>query len=79
MTGIWQTVRRQIVVYFPRVLKLIWDASPRYASLTLFLMIVSAAALPAQIWISKVIIDRITEAIQASQINLSTRGKYTTT
>ena len=66
MTGIWQTVRRQVVVYFPRVLKLIWDASPRYASLALFLMIVSAAALPAQIWISKVIIDRIIEAIQAS-------------
>ncbi len=61
----WKTVR-QVVGYFPRVLKLIWDASPRYASLTLFLMIVSAAALPAQIWISKVIIDRITEAIQAS-------------
>jgi ATP-binding cassette subfamily B protein len=61
----WKTVRR-VAGYFPRVLKLIWDSSPRYASLTIFLTIVSAAALPAQIWISKVIIDRITEAIQAS-------------
>lgn len=49
---------------YRRVLQLVWGASPRYAFLATFFATLSALATPAQIWLSKVIIDRIISAIQ---------------
>ena len=49
---------------YRRVLQLVWGASPRYAFLATFFATLSALAAPAQIWLSKVIIDRIISAIQ---------------
>ena len=49
---------------FPRVLKLVWKASPSYTLLTILLTVISSAVAPAQIWISKVTIDRVTESVR---------------
>ena len=49
---------------YRQVLQLVWGASPRYAFLATFFATISALAAPAQIWLSKVIIDRIISAIQ---------------
>lgn len=64
MTRDWQTARR-LLGYYPRVLKLVWDASPRYAFLAMLFASVAALASPAQIWLSKIIIDTIIATIQA--------------
>ena len=64
MKRIWQSVR-QVREYYPRVLKLVWHASPRYAFLTLMLSMVSSVVPAAQVWMSKVIIDRVAESFQA--------------
>src|SRR5438552_2697572 len=49
---------------YPRVLRLVWGASPRYAFFATFFSMLSAVAAPAQIWLSKVIIDSIVSTIQ---------------
>ncbi len=46
-----------------RLACLMWEASPHYALLALLVVVLSAAVLPAQIWISKIIIDRIMEEV----------------
>ena len=51
--------------YF-RVLKLVWEAKPSYMALAILLTVISAAVLPTQIWLSKVILDRISEILQVS-------------
>lgn len=61
----WQSFLKMIR-YYPRVLRLVWEASPRYTVLAFMLAITSAAVLPVQIWISKVLIDRVADALQAS-------------
>ena len=65
MREIWQTFCR-VAGYYPRVLSLVWRATPRYTLLNIVLTIVSSAVPPAHVWITKVIIDRITEAFRAS-------------
>ncbi|MEZ4861080.1 MAG: ABC transporter ATP-binding protein [Caldilineaceae bacterium] len=59
----WQTLRR-LVGYYPRVVKLVWTASPRYAFLSTAFAIIAALSAPAQIWLTKVIIDNIIGAVQ---------------
>lgn len=59
MTANWRTFR-EIWANYPRVLRLAWGASPRFA----FFAMLSAAAVPAQIWLSKTIIDSIIGIIQ---------------
>jgi len=44
-------------------LRLVWEASPGYALLTLGLTVITAAVTPAQIWITKLVIDRVVGAI----------------
>ncbi len=51
-------LKAPFVVYI-RALGLVWDANPRYALLSLSTALFTAAAVPAQIWIAKVIIDRV--------------------
>lgn len=58
MTANWRTFR-EIWVNYPRVLRLVWGASPRFAFFATFFAMLSAAAAPAQIWLSKIIIDSI--------------------
>ena len=56
---------RRLAGYFPRVLALIWQASPIYGSAALGLTLLSALAKPAQIWLVKVIIDRVAGLLSA--------------
>ena len=65
MRKIWQTIY-QVIGLYPRVLKLVWKAAPLYTLFTVLLTIISSVVPPVQVWLSKVIIDRITEALQAS-------------
>lgn len=58
----WQTIQR-VLQYYPRVFSLVWRANPRQASMIIGLTIVSALATPAQIWLVKVIIDRVAEVV----------------
>lgn len=60
---LWLRISR-LVGYYPRVLKLIWEASPRYALLAVVFSSAGAAAPVAQIWISKVAVDRIVENVR---------------
>lgn len=52
--------------YYPRVIKLVWEANPRYALLAVIFSIAGAMVPVAQIWMSKVIVDRVVETIGAS-------------
>ena len=49
---------------FGRVFRIVWAASPGYNVLVLFLTLLTAGVLPAQIWMSKLIIDRVINSIQ---------------
>ncbi len=51
-------LKAPFVVYI-RALRLVWSANPRYALLSLSTALFTAAAVPAQIWIAKVIVDRV--------------------
>ncbi len=46
-------------VVYARALGLVWDANPRYAAFSLITALGTAAAVPAQVWIAKIIIDRV--------------------
>jgi len=59
----WRTFR-EIWANYPSVLRLVWGASPRYAFFATFFAMLSAVAAPAQIWLSKIIIDSIIGTIQ---------------
>ena len=49
---------------YPRVFKLIWATSPFDSTVAIGLTLCSAIVLPAQIWISKLIIDRVAAMAQ---------------
>ena len=53
----------KILEYYPRCIKLAWEASPWYASSVLLFSVLASLAPAAQVWISKVIIDRIIKSI----------------
>ena len=48
---------------YTRVLRLIWAASPRTAAIAALLALISAAVLPAQIWVTKLIIDGVADIV----------------
>ncbi len=54
----------RLLRYYPRVLKLVWQANPRQTMWAVLLHISSAVVAPAQIWASKLLIDRITLEVQ---------------
>lgn len=57
----------------PRVLRLVWDTSPRL-SLAMGLLSVGQAAIPAsQVWLSKLIIDAVVAAIKAGGTHADVR------
>ncbi len=65
MDATWHSAFRLIRNY-PRVVKLIWETNPRHSALAVLLTLCSALVLPAQIWVTKLIIDRIAEHVQGS-------------
>ena len=42
----WQTIR-QVLQYYPRVFRLLWESSPRYTLAILSLTVISSLATPA--------------------------------
>ena len=55
---------KTILQYYPRCLRLIWDASRLYALLVFGVSILSAAVPAAQVWISKIVIDTVVDAVR---------------
>ncbi|MEM7131098.1 MAG: ABC transporter ATP-binding protein [Chloroflexota bacterium] len=62
----WQTIQR-VLQYYPRVLSLVWQANQLYASLVIGLTIISALVTPVQIWLVKVVIDRVAEVVSRTE------------
>ena len=56
----------QLLRYYPRVIKLVWDASRRYTLLTLLFTALSSAVPPVELWLTKVAVDRVIAAIGLS-------------
>ena len=56
----------RLLRYYPRVLRMVWDANPKYALLSMLLTIASAAVPPLQVWLSKTIIDQVVDTVQSS-------------
>ncbi|MFN8446885.1 MAG: ABC transporter ATP-binding protein, partial [Caldilineaceae bacterium] len=68
MSKQWRSLRYSFG-YLPRVFGLVWGASPYYAFWAILLTTLSTVAAPAQIWMSKVIIDQIISTIQNHTLN----------
>ena len=62
MSNFWNAIR-QIVKYYPRCLKLVWQASRWYAICAFLLSILNSIVPVAQVWISKVVIDTVVESL----------------
>ena len=60
-----RTIRR-LTGHYLRVLKLVWEANPKYALISLLLTLGSASVAPMQVWLSKTVIDRVVATVQAS-------------
>jgi ABC-type multidrug transport system fused ATPase/permease subunit len=60
-----QVIRRMGKCY-PLALRLVWDASPGYTLLNTALIVANSAMAPAQVWLTKTIIDRIVAAVQVA-------------
>ncbi len=60
-----KTIKRGFVVNF-RALDLVWRASPWLASLSLITTLFTALMIPAQVWISREVIDRVSTSDSAS-------------
>ena len=58
-----QEVTIRLYKTYIRVIKLVWAASPRYFFCAILLTILGSFVPPAQVWISKIIIDRVVMAL----------------
>ena len=56
---------RDLLHLVPRLLALLWRASPALTSAAAALTLVNAAVVPAQIWFTKVAIDRVLASLQS--------------
>lgn len=57
---------RQVISRYPQALKLVWQANPRYTLFIAVLTLVSSVTAPAQIWLTKVLIDRVSMVVQGA-------------
>ena len=55
---------KAVIHYYPRCIRLIWEASRLYAVLAFSMNIVSAAVPAAQIWIAKIVIDSVVTTLR---------------
>ena len=53
----------QIIEYYPRCVRLVWDAAGPHAILALGVSILGAVVPAAQVWITKVVIDNVVSAV----------------
>ncbi|MBX3014300.1 MAG: ABC transporter ATP-binding protein [Caldilineaceae bacterium] len=59
----------RVLSRYPQALHLVWEASPRYTVGITGLTLISALTTPAQIWLTKVLIDRVSGVVAASGSN----------
>lgn len=59
---------RQIISRYPQAFKLVWQANPRYTLFIALLTVIGALMAPAQIWLTKVLLDRISAIVQDASI-----------
>lgn len=57
---------RQVLGRYPQALRLVWQANPRYTLLIAILTVIGALTTPAQIWLTKVLIDRVSLLVQGA-------------
>lgn len=57
---------RQVLSRYPQALQLVWQANSRYTLLITVLTLVSSVIAPAQIWLTKVLIDRVNGVVQGA-------------
>ncbi len=57
---------RQTIHAFVQVMELLWQASPGYTLISVILYVIQGVIPPIQIWLLKVLIDRVTAAVQTS-------------
>ena len=53
----------QIIEYYPRCARLVWDAAGVHASLAIGVSILGAVVPAAQVWITKIVIDNVVSAV----------------
>ena len=70
----WQAIQRVFQQYL-RVFRLVWQASPRYTGMVLGLTVIGSLAAPAQIWLVKVIIDRVGLLLRITSANFPINNK----
>ncbi|MCE7980595.1 MAG: ABC transporter ATP-binding protein [Caldilinea sp. CFX5] len=56
----------QVLGRYPQALKLVWQANPRYTLVIAALTLVSSVTAPAQIWLTKVLIDQVSAVVQGA-------------
>jgi ATP-binding cassette, subfamily B, bacterial len=56
----------QVLGRYPQALQLVWQANPRYTLLITVLTLISSLTTPAQIWLTKVLIDRVNAVVQVA-------------
>ena len=53
----------QIIEYYPRCIRLVWDAAGPHAILAIGVSILGAVVPAAQVWITKIVIDSVVSAV----------------
>ena len=53
----------QIIEYYPRCARLVWDAAGAHAILAIGVSILGAVVPAAQVWITKIVIDNVVSAV----------------
>lgn len=56
----------QVLSRYPQALKLVWQANPRYTLLIAVLTLISSVTAPAQIWLTKLLIDQVSVVVQGT-------------
>lgn len=60
---------RRLIREYPRAFKLVWQADRKYTVFLLGLTALTSVTAPAQVWLTKLIIDETTRLITGSQSN----------
>ena len=53
----------QIIEYYPRCIRLVWDAAGLHAILAFGVSMLGAVVPAAQVWITKIVIDNVISAV----------------
>ncbi len=70
MSSLWRSVK-QVLEYYPRCIKLTWQASHRYALLAFIFSIFSSVVPAAQVWISKIVIDTVVQSLSNTTADIT--------